>query len=100
MPSPDGSLPLTGNPDRMDALGNLLFVTDDSFDGSFMVVDISDLSTPSLVCTVPTDERPTAISQSGGLIYVGFTHTGLQVFGFPELIFADDFERGDTRHWE
>jgi len=99
-PSADGSLSLTGNPDHMAALGNILFVTDDSYDGNLMVIDIGDLSNPSLICTIPTFERPTALSQSGGLIYVGFTHSGLQVFGYPDLVFADDFERGDTRHWE
>jgi hypothetical protein len=100
LPSADGSLSLTGNPDQMAAVGNLLFVTDDSYYGNLMVIDIGDLSNPSLICTIPTVERPTAISQSGGLIYVGFTHTGLQVFGYPDVVFADDFERGDTRHWE
>lgn len=99
-PLSDGSLSLAGNPDRMAALGNLLFVTDDSHNGNLMVVDIEDLSSPSLICTIPTFERPTALSQSGGLVYVGFTHGGLQVFGYPDLVFADDFERGDSRHWE
>lgn len=100
VPSPDGSLSLAGNPDRMDSLANLLFVIDDSYNGSLMVINIGDLSSPELICTIPTIERPTAISQSGGLIYVGLTHSGFQVFGFPDLVFADDFERGDARHWD
>jgi hypothetical protein len=95
----DGWLSLAGDPDRMGALSNLLFITDTNGEGSLMVIDITDLSNPSLACSIPTAEKPTTISVSGGLIYVGLENTGFQVFGIPGLVFADDFESGYHHHW-
>lgn len=99
LPVSDGWLSIAGDPDRIDALANLLFVTDTSGHGALHVIDISDPSSLSLACSVPTAESPTAVSVTGGRIYVGFANTGLQVFEIPGVIFADGFERGDDRHW-
>ncbi|MEE4272049.1 MAG: hypothetical protein V2I67_10255 [Thermoanaerobaculales bacterium] len=98
-PTHDGFLPVAGDPERIAVLANLLFVTDTSGDGSVLVVDAADLSNPSLACSIATAALPSAIAVSGGRIYVGFESTGIQVFDLPGVVFADDFERGDTRHW-
>jgi hypothetical protein len=94
-----GWLALTGQPDRMDSLSNLLFTTDVDAGGSLLTIDISDPSEPALVCAVPTAGVPVSVSQSGGRVFVAFEQTGYQVFGLPDLVFADDFESGFLSHW-
>jgi len=99
VPAADGWLTLGSGVDQLGSLFDTVFATVADSQNGLLTIDASDLSAPTFVCAIPTAGKPMSVSVSGGKIFVALKDAGIQVFHYPELVFADDFEVGREHHW-
>ena len=90
-----------GSADKVRVKGGFAYVAGTSSSGAYglRLIDVRTPTSPFDVGFFETPEPNTSIAVSRGRVFVANPRTGITVFRFCDLVFADDFESGDLLFW-